>query len=193
MTTCCSTASEASRLDRYIQNLLDMTRLGHGGLHLERDWVAAGDLLAAAVQRLQPVLQSLQVHIEVPNDMPLLRVQGALIEQALVNVLDNAARFSPLNGTIDIKASHDSEHLYFTISDQGPGIPADEQPHIFDLFYTAARGDRGGQGTGLGLAICLGMLNAHGGTARVDSTPGKGTTMILQLPLQQPDEGSNHD
>ncbi|UCJ17267.1 DUF4118 domain-containing protein [Pseudomonas sp. MM211] len=188
-----STASEASRLDRYIQNLLDMTRLGHGGLHLECDWVAAGDLLAAAVQRLQPVLQSLHVRLEVPTDMPLLRVQGALIEQALVNVLDNAARFSPLNGTIDIKASHDGEHLYFTISDQGPGIPADEQAHIFDLFYTAARGDRGGQGTGLGLAICLGMLNAHGGTARVDSTPGKGTTMILQLPLQRPDEGSNHD
>lgn len=188
-----STATEASRLDRYIQNLLDMTRLGHGGLHLERDWVAAGDLLAAAVQRLQPVLQSLQVRIDVPPDVPLLWVQGALIEQALVNVLDNAARFSPAGGTIDIRLSHDSDHLSFTISDQGPGIPAEEQPHIFDLFYTAARGDRGGQGTGLGLAICMGMLNAHGGTVRVDSTPGQGTTMTLQLPLQQPDEGGRHE
>ena len=83
-----STASEASRLDRYIQNLLDMTRLGHGGLHLERDWVAASDLIAAATQRLQPVLQHLQVHMELPADLPLLWVQGALIEQALVNVLD---------------------------------------------------------------------------------------------------------
>ncbi|MEQ9726386.1 ATP-binding protein [Pseudomonas sp. WHRI 8822A] len=185
-----STASEASRLDRYIQNLLDMTRLGHGGLHLERDWVAASDLLAAALQRLQPVLQHLRVrvHLEVPAELPLLWVQGALIEQALVNVLDNAARFSPPGGLIDIRLSHDDETFSFAISDQGPGIPADEQAQIFDLFYTAARGDRGGQGTGLGLAICQGMLNAHGGTARVESTPGQGTTLILQLPLQHPDE-----
>ena len=188
-----STASEASRLDRYIQNLLDMTRLGHGGLHLERDWVAAGDLLAAALQRLQPVLQPLRLHLEVPADLPLLWVQGALIEQALVNVLDNAARFSPPAGVIDIRLSHDGETFCFAISDQGPGIPVDEQAQIFDLFYTAARGDRGGQGTGLGLAICLGMLNAHGGTARVESAPGQGTTLILQLPLQQPAEDSRHD
>lgn len=188
-----STASEASRLDRYIQNLLDMTRLGHGGLHLERDWVAAGDLLAAALQRLQPVLQPLRLHLEVPADLPLLWVQGALIEQALVNVLDNAARFSPPDGVIDIRLSHDGETFCFAISDQGPGIPVEEQAQIFDLFYTAARGDRGGQGTGLGLAICLGMLNAHGGTARVESAPGQGTTLILQLPLQQPAEDSRHD
>jgi len=188
-----STASEASRLDRYIQNLLDMTRLGHGGLHLERDWVAAGDLLAAALQRLQPVLQPLRLHLEVPADLPLLWVQGALIEQALVNVLDNAARFSPPAGVIDIRLSHDGETFCFAISDQGPGIPVEEQAQIFDLFYTAARGDRGGQGTGLGLAICLGMLNAHGGTARVESAPGQGTTLILQLPLQQPAEDSRHD
>jgi two-component system sensor histidine kinase KdpD len=167
-----------------------MTRLGHGGLHLERDWVAASDLLAAALQRLQPVLQHLQVRMDVPADLPLLWVQGALIEQALVNVLDNAARFSPPGGLIDIRLSHDDETFSFAISDQGPGIPADEQAQIFDLFYTAARGDRGGQGTGLGLAICQGMLNAHGGTARVESTPGQGTTLILQLPLQHPDENS---
>ena len=115
-------------------------------------------------------------------------MQGALIEQALVNVLDNAARFSPPGGVIDIRLSHSGETFCFAISDQGPGIPAEEQRQIFDLFYAAARGDRGGQGTGLGLAICQGMLNAHGGTARVESTPGQGTTLILQLPLQHPDE-----
>ena len=128
-----------------------------------------------------------------PAELPLLWVQGALIEQALVNVLDNAARFSPPAGVIDICLSHDGESFFFTISDQGPGIPADEQSQVFDLFYTAARGDRGGQGTGLGLAICLGMLNAHGGTARVESAPGQGTRVILQLPLQHPDASAGHD
>ena len=188
-----STADEASRMDRYIQNLLDMTRLGHGGLRLERDWVSASDLLASALQRLRTVLQNLQVDVDVAQDTPLLWVQGALIEQALVNVLDNAARFSPPAGRISVRVSHTDEHLRFTVSDQGPGIPAAEQAQIFDLFYTAARGDRGGQGTGLGLAICQGMLAAHGGTARVDSAPGRGTSMILELPLQRPEEPGDHE
>jgi len=182
------TRDEAERLDRYIQNLLDMTRLGHGALKLARDWVSPADIVGSSLNRLRAVLAPLQVTTEVPPELPLLYVHAALIEQALVNVLDNAARFSPPGGLIDIRLSHDDETFSFAISDQGPGIPADEQAQIFDLFYTTALGDRGGQGTGLGLAICQGMLNAHGGTARVESTPGQGTTLILQLPLQHPDE-----
>lgn len=180
------TGTEAARLDRYIQNLLDMTRLGHGGLRLERDWVSADDLIAAALQRLQPVLQPLQVSHDVPADTPLLWIQGALIEQALINVLENAARFSPPGGEIGIRVRNDGDWLNIAVSDQGPGIPADEQARIFDMFYTAARGDRGGGGTGLGLAICQGMLNAHGGKVSVASVVGQGSTLTLQLPLAAP-------
>ncbi|MEK1905817.1 MAG: sensor histidine kinase KdpD [Pseudomonas sp.] len=178
------TRDEAERLDRYIQNLLDMTRLGHGGLKLARDWVAPADIVASALQRLRPVLAPLRVETELPGELPLLYVHAALIEQALVNVLENAARFSPSQGRLRVALEVGHEELRFSVSDQGPGIPEHEREKIFDMFYTAARGDRGGQGTGLGLAICQGMLGAHGGRVSVgEGLDGRGATLTLHLPL----------
>ena len=183
------TRDEAERLDRYIQNLLDMTRLGHGALKLARDWVSPADIVGSALNRLRAVLAPLQVSTEVPAQLPLLFVHAALIEQALVNVLENAARFSPTHGRLQLRAGADDSELFFSVSDEGPGIPQEERAKIFDMFYTAARGDRGGQGTGLGLAICQGMVGAHGGRISVaDGLEGRGTCITLHLPLQeQPD------
>ncbi|QXI36884.1 sensor histidine kinase [Pseudomonas xantholysinigenes] len=178
------TRDEAERLDRYIQNLLDMTRLGHGSLKLARDWVAPGDIVGSALNRLRVVLAPLRVHTEVPGELPLLFVHAALIEQALVNVLENAARFSPAQGRLVLQVQVRDQQLCFAVSDQGPGIPLEEREKIFDMFYTAARGDRGGQGTGLGLAICQGMIGAHGGRILVgDGIDGQGTCITLCLPL----------
>lgn len=186
------TRNEAERLDRYIQNLLDMTRLGHGSLKLARDWVAPADIVGSALQRLRAVLAPLQVHTEVPAELPLLYVHAALIEQALVNVLENAARFSPVNGRLLMQVSVHNDQLHLAVSDQGPGIAAEDREKIFDMFYTAARGDRGGQGTGLGLAICQGMIGAHGGRILVgEGIDGQGTCITLCLPLPtQPDAES---
>lgn len=179
------TRDEAERLDRYIQNLLDMTRLGHGALKLARDWVSPADIVGSALNRLRAVLSSLQVATDVPAELPLLFVHAALIEQALVNVLENAARFSPSQGRLQLRAGADDSEVFFSVSDEGPGIPVDERAKIFDMFYTAARGDRGGQGTGLGLAICQGMVGAHGGRISVgDGIDGRGTCITLHLPLQ---------
>ncbi|PCR95194.1 histidine kinase [Pseudomonas fluorescens] len=179
------TRDEAERLDRYIQNLLDMTRLGHGALKLARDWVSPADIVGSALNRLRAVLSSLQVSTDVPAELPLLFVHAALIEQALVNVLENAARFSPSHGRLQLRAGADDSEVFFSVSDEGPGIPVDERAKIFDMFYTAARGDRGGQGTGLGLAICQGMVGAHGGRISVgDGIDGHGTCITLHLPLQ---------
>jgi two-component system sensor histidine kinase KdpD len=179
------TRDEAERLDRYIQNLLDMTRLGHGALKLARDWVSPADIVGSALNRLRAVLASLQVSTEVPADLPLLFVHAALIEQALINVMENAARFSPPRGRLQLRAGTDDSELFFSVSDEGPGIPEEERAKIFDMFYTAARGDRGGQGTGLGLAICQGMVGAHGGRISVaDGIDGRGTCITLHLPLQ---------
>jgi len=178
------TRNEAERLDRYIQNLLDMTRLGHGGLKLARDWVAPTDIVGSALNRLRVLLAPLQVSTEVPDGLPLLFVHAALIEQALVNVLENAARFSPVNGRLQLQVSTADEQLRFAVSDEGPGIPPADREKIFDMFYTAARGDRGGQGTGLGLAICQGMIGAHGGHILVgEGIDGHGTCITLCLPL----------
>lgn len=178
------TRDEAERLDRYIQNLLDMTRLGHGALKLARDWVAPGDIVGSAMNRLRAVFASLQVSTDVPAQLPLLYVHAALIEQALVNVLENAARFSPAHGRLQLSVGASESELWFAVSDEGPGIPQDEREKIFDMFYTAARGDRGGQGTGLGLAICQGMVGAHGGHISVaEGIEGRGTCITLFLPL----------
>lgn len=178
------TRDEAERLDRYIQNLLDMTRLGHGGLTLARDWVAPADIVGSALNRLRVVLAPFQLRAEVPPDLPLLYVHAALIEQALINVLENAARFSPPHGRLELCVTVEEKMLCFAVSDQGPGIPPNERERIFDMFYTAARGDRGGQGTGLGLAICQGMIGAHGGHIRVaEGIDGQGTCITLCLPL----------
>ncbi len=180
------TRDEAERLDRYIQNLLDMTRLGHGALKLARDWVSPADIVGSSLNRLRAVLAPLQVSTDVPPELPLLFVHAALIEQALVNVLENAARFSPTHGRLQLRAGANDRELFFSVSDEGPGIPQEERAKIFDMFYTAARGDRGGQGTGLGLAICQGMVGAHGGRISVaDGIEGRGTCITLHLPLQE--------
>lgn len=178
---------EGERLDRYIQNLLDMTRLGHEGLHLTRDWIGVDELVGSAVRRLQRYQPSAQLKLELAPDLPPIWVHPALIEQALFNVLENAVKFSPPHEPVIVRAALRPEGLRIDVVDRGPGIPEAERPHIFDIFYTVGRGDRGRQGTGLGLTICQGMIGAHGG--RVEALPGddgQGTTLRITLPLQTP-------
>ncbi|HLF32399.1 MAG TPA: DUF4118 domain-containing protein [Xanthomonadales bacterium] len=182
-----TTMEEAKRLDRYIQNLLDMTRLGHGALKLERNWVDLHDIIASAIGRLGKTEAAVQLSVDVAADLPLLWVHGALVEQALVNLLDNATRFSPPGGQIEITAKCIGDTLRIEVCDQGIGIPDEEKETVFDMFYTANQGDRGKlKGTGLGLAICQGMIAAHGGTVSAhDGHDGTGTCMRIELPIGQ--------
>jgi two-component system sensor histidine kinase KdpD len=179
---------EGQRLDGYIQNLLDMTRLGHGTLKLNRDWVDAGEIVLTAVARLRKLFPMVQVQTALPEATVLLFVHAALIEQALFNILENAARFSPPGAPVRIVARTDEEHLLIEVSDRGPGIPEGERARIFDMFYSVARGDRAAQGTGLGLAICRGMIGAHGGSVEALPGQGGGTTIRIALPLPPPPE-----
>jgi two-component system sensor histidine kinase KdpD len=179
---------EGQRLDRYIQNLLDMTRLGHGTLKLNRDWVDAGEIVLAAVGRLRKLFPEVPMETALPETTVLLFVHPALIEQALFNIMENAARFSPPEGPVRIVARVDEERLVIDVSDRGPGIPEGERTRIFDMFYSVARGDRMTQGTGLGLAICRGMIGAHGGGVEALPGQGGGTTIRVTLPLPPPPE-----
>ncbi len=176
---------EARRLDSYVQNLLDMTRLGHGHLKLKRDWVDLHDIVSSATSRLGDRLGRQQLEVDIPAGFPLLWLHGALVEQAFFNLLDNAIRHSPEPGHIRILARSDPDNAVVDICDQGPGVPEHEREKIFDMFHTAAQGDRSGrQGTGLGLAICRGMIAAHGGTVvAMDGDNGQGTCMRITLPL----------
>jgi two-component system sensor histidine kinase KdpD len=185
-------ADEARRLDRHIQNLLDMTRLGQGSLSVRRDWVDLHDVVSSALGRLRDLLRDVRVEIAIDPAVPLLWVHGALLEQALVNLLDNAIRFSPAGGRILVRAGLAPEGVELEVHDQGPGVPEAEREKIFDMFYTVRQGDRGqGQGTGLGLAICRGMIGAHGGSVTAHAGQGGvGTCMRIGLPLTQPPQAA---
>lgn len=178
---------EGERLDRYIQNLLDMTRLGHGGLTLNRDWIGVDELIGSAVTRLQRYEPDARFELSLEPQMAPIWVHPALVEQALFNVLENAAKFSPPGESIAVDARQVDGQLQIEVRDRGPGIPEEERKRIFDMFYSVERGDRGRQGTGLGLAICQGMIGAHGGS--VEALPGKdgrGTTIRITLPRIEP-------
>ena len=177
---------EGQRLDRYIQNLLDMTRLGHGTLKLNRDWTDSAEIVAAAVTRLRKLFPDLRVETMAPPETVLLYVHPALIEQALFNILENAARFSPPDEAVRVSVHSSGERLLIDVRDRGPGIPEDERARIFDMFYSVSRGDRAPQGTGLGLAICRGMIGAHGGSVEALPGDGIGTTIRISLPLPPP-------
>ena len=178
---------EGERLDRYIQNLLDMTRLGHTGLTLNRDWIGVDELIGSATGRLLRYQPQVKLEIHVEPGMKPIWVHPALVEQALFNVLENAAKFSPPGEGVEVDARLVEGKLRIDVRDRGPGIPEDERARIFDMFYSVERGDRGRHGTGLGLTISQGMVGAHGGS--VEALPGRdgrGTTIRITLPLIEP-------
>ena len=177
---------EGERLDRYIQNLLDMTRLGHQGLSLSRDWIGVEELIGSATQRLKRYQPKVNINVEMTDDLPQLHVHPALIEQAIFNVLENAAKFSPDDVPIEVKVYQAHQFLQIDIMDQGIGIPEDEREQIFDMFYTMQRGDRGKTGTGLGLTIVKAIIGAHMGSIEaLAGTYGQGTLIRIRLPLHQ--------
>lgn len=178
---------EGERLDRYIQNLLDMTRLGHTGLSLNRDWIGVDELIGSATGRLRRYQPDVKFNLALVSELPPIWVHPALIEQALFNVLENAAKFSDPNEVIDVSARLTDGQLQVDVHDRGPGIPEEERSRIFDMFYTVERGDRGRQGTGLGLAIARGMIGAHGGSVQgLPGPDGCGTLIRITIPLLEP-------
>lgn len=178
---------EGERLDRYIQNLLDMTRLGHEGLSLKRDWIGVDELIGSAIRRLNRYMSKSLVEVHLPDETLSFFVHGALIEQAIFNVLENAAKFSPEDKAVTIHVVKLNENeIEIAISDQGQGIPEDERDRIFDMFYTMERGDRGQYGTGLGLTIVKAIIGAHMGKIVASSAKNnQGTCIRIQLPIQQ--------
>lgn len=171
---------EGERLDRYIQNLLDMTRLGSGPMKLRRDTVRPDELIASALARLRRSFPALDVRQALPVDLPSLYVHPALIEQALFNILENAAKFSPAGAPVHVRAGRVGDRLWIDVADRGPGIPEDERRKIFDVYDTS-------RVPGLGLILVRGLVGAHGG--KVEARPGDGevgTTIRVTLPLPEP-------
>ncbi|MCW0234140.1 MAG: sensor histidine kinase KdpD [Ferrovibrio sp.] len=181
---------EAERLNRFVGNLLDMTRIEAGAMQPKLDWVDPEELVATAVKRAGPLTHGHDIRIEIAPAMPLLRVDYILIEQVLINLLDNAAKYSPKGSPVDLRLRRERDRVVLTVTDAGSGIPAGELEQVFDMFYRVKAGDRQVAGTGLGLSICRSILQAHGGDIRAESPVadgqmgGPGTRMIVTLPIE---------
>jgi two-component system sensor histidine kinase KdpD len=155
---------EAERLDRFVGNLLDMTRLDAGAIVPKREAVEVGDLVSTALRRAAPLVAEHETSSAVSPDLPALQLDFVLAEQVLFNLLDNAAKYSAPGGRISVEARQESGRVAIMVRDEGPGLGEADLDRIFDKFYRAESGDRRRAGTGLGLAIARGFVEAMGGT-----------------------------
>ena len=175
---------EAERLNRIIGNLLDLSRLEAGALRINRQPSNVMDLVGSAVEQLGTRRSERQIIIDVDEALPYVSVDFSLIVQSIVNVLDNALKYSPLGTPIEIRANRENHEIRIAVFDQGPGIPPQDLEHIFDKFPRIQRPDKA-TGTGLGLSICKGIIEAHGGHITARNREGKGIVISIYLPIEQ--------
>ena len=173
---------DAGRLNRFVGNLLDMTRLESGALKLKLISCDVQDLLGCALAALEPQLGRRKIEVRVPVGLPLVRMDMVLMTQVLVNLLDNALKYTPRQSAIELEAGLDDGTLTLAISDRGPGIPEADLRKVFDKFYRVPVPEGAG-GTGLGLSICKGIVEAHGGAIRAENREGGGLRMMVTLPV----------
>jgi two-component system sensor histidine kinase KdpD len=169
---------EAGRLNRVIGNLMDLSRMRAGAVMPSLSPTAVDELIEGVVARSASVLKDHDIRLMVRESLPEIPLDLGQIDQALTNVLENAARFTPPGRRITIAAARWHDGVQIRISDRGPGVPREERERIFEPFV---RGE-GSAGTGLGLAIARAIVEAHGGTIRVTDEPGGGTAVVIELP-----------
>jgi two-component system sensor histidine kinase KdpD len=176
---------EAERLARLVGNLLDMTRLATDTLAPRREWQSLEEIVGAAIHRLGRRLDGRELQLDLPAELPLIAVDGVLFEQVLINLVENAVRYTPPGTPIAIAARADGASLELSVADRGPGLEPGEEREIFEKFRRGSAG-RETRGAGLGLAICRGIVEAHGGTIAAGNRPGGGALFRVRLPLEAP-------
>ena len=181
---------EAERLDRFVRNLLDMTKVESGALDFKREWFSANDVLDAVTRRFSKHIANKQIASIVHPNLPLVRADFVLLETTLFNLLDNAVKHADGASNITITALQKDKHICFEVRDDGPGISPADMPRLFDKFYRVQRGDSAVAGTGLGLAICKGLVEAMGGEISVVSpvTAGRGAAFTICFPIEKQPE-----
>ena len=176
---------EAERLNRLVGNLLDMTRLESGTLKISLQPCDVQDVIGSALNALATRLEDHPVQVDIAANLPLVPIDFVLINQVLINLLDNAAKYSPETGPIEIRALPHEDFLEIDIEDSGPGIPHEDLERIFEKFYRVKRFEHV-VGTGLGLSICKGIIEAHGGKIWAENRPEGGGKFVFTLPYQSP-------
>jgi len=182
-----SIREEAERLNRYVGDLLDMTRLEGGALVTRRQWADVRDVLRAAVDRVKRRLENRQVKWDFPDQVTLVMADPSLLEQALVNILENAIAYSPDRTGIEVAAYEDRNNVVISIEDEGRGIPTAELELVFEKFRRMDQATDRGKGAGLGLAISKGFVEAMGGRIAAASPihDGRGTRILISLPKER--------
>lgn len=172
---------EAERLERLVSNLLDMTRLQSGAVEPRREWVPLVEVVGGALTRAEARLAGRRVRTDIAEDLPLVSLDPVLVEQLFINLLENAAKYTPPASEIEIHAAREGGTLVVSVGDRGPGIPPGEEERIFERFHRGAHAGVGG--AGLGLAIARAVAEAHGGRLVASNRPGGGALFRLTLPL----------
>ncbi|HTG82124.1 MAG TPA: ATP-binding protein, partial [Geobacteraceae bacterium] len=171
------------RLNRFVGNLLDMTRLEAGAIKPKEELSDVQDLAGCALAAIEQRLGRRRIELTIPGGLPLVRMDLALMTQVLVNLLDNALKYSPPESSITLSARVDGAVLVMEVADRGPGVPEADLHRVFDKFYRVPVPEGAG-GTGLGLAICKGIVEAHGGKIRAENRAGGGLRVIVTLPVK---------
>jgi len=175
---------ESERLNRFIANLLDMTRLESGATEPNTSLHYVGDIVGSALRRAEKIMAGHRTEIDIPRDLPMLRIDPVLFEQVLFNLLDNAAKYAPSGSTVLIRARTDDGSVVLDVLDEGPGIPPQDLERVFDTFYRVRKTDHVRAGTGLGLPICRGFVEAMGGTiSAANRRDRSGAVFTIRLPL----------
>jgi two-component system, OmpR family, sensor histidine kinase KdpD len=175
---------EGQRMATLANNILDMARLDAGAVALNRDWYPLEEIVGGVLTRLKARLEGRPVEITLPKDLPLVKLDAVLIEQVLVNLLENALKYTPAGTAIAISARALKNEVEVTVADAGPGIQRGLEERLFDKFYRAS--PEGAQsGVGLGLTICRAIVEAHGGTIRAENRPSGGAAFRFTLPLDE--------
>jgi two-component system sensor histidine kinase KdpD len=175
---------ESERLNRFIVNLLDMTRLESGAVAPNAALHDLGEIVGSALRRAAKILARHRVEVMLAPDLPMLALDAVLFEQALFNLLDNAAKYAPEDTTVHIIAAHENDRVRIEVVDEGPGIPPADVEHVFEKFFRAQKGDNVRAGTGLGLAIARGFVEAMDGTITAGNrTDRSGAVLTITLPV----------
>lgn len=179
---------ETIHLNRLVENLLDMTRLESGAMKMHSEPSDIQDIIGSALAAMEESLRPRIVHVEVEPGLPLVEVDFVLVEQVIINLLDNALKYSPVNAPIDIHAGKENGEIVVAVEDRGKGIPADQLESVFSKFYRVKHSEPT-QGIGLGLTICKGIIEAHGGCIGAEVREGGGTKVSFTLPVPHGSEG----
>lgn len=177
---------EARRLNRLVGNLLDMTRLESGALKMVRRPADLADLAGAALTQIPERLEGRPLTLDIPPHLPPVDVDFSLMVQVLVNLLDNALKYSPAGSPLTLAAALKEEGVQLAVLDRGQGLRQEDLPHLFEKFYRGRPDGSGAGGTGLGLSIARGIVEAHGGRIEAGNRPDGGAAFTIILPLSPP-------